>query len=198
MPPACAPVRELGADSLNFNTPIIALTADIQPQISKKFRHAGANDILLKPFSQDELNTCLNLWLHKGVDKKAVTPTTVGNDGPILVSDPLTEIHELSTDSGTTIVKNIIDLYLQHTPELINEIRQAVNEENNELLFQAAHSLKSSSGNLGAQRLQNTAKLLEQFGRDKRIEDAKGLTATLDATFTSTKLALEEQLAAFQ
>src|SRR5690606_25589326 len=60
---ACRRIRELGSASPNALTPIVALTADIQPQVNKDFRRAGANGTLLKPFTLVALRSCLEQWL---------------------------------------------------------------------------------------------------------------------------------------
>ncbi|MGB6135292.1 MAG: ATP-binding protein, partial [Shewanella sp.] len=40
-------ISHLGPTSINYSTPIIALTADIQPNVKRRFREAGAKDTLL-------------------------------------------------------------------------------------------------------------------------------------------------------
>jgi CheY-like chemotaxis protein len=190
-------IRDLGLNSVNFNTPIIALTADIQPHVSKQFRHAGANDCLLKPFSHDDLNNCLNLWLHQQTEKKAISSSITNNnnsDEPILINAPLDEMQQLSAESGAELVSQIINLYLQHSPELISQIEQAVSSNNNEGAFKAAHSLKSSSGNIGAKRMQSIAQRIEQLGRDENISEAGNVSTLLQSVFDTTKHALKQKL----
>ena len=56
------------------------------------------------------------------------------------------------------------------------------------------HSLKSSSGNVGAQKLQNLATQLEQLGRNNQLSSARSLVAELEMTFQQTKGALNKKL----
>jgi HPt (histidine-containing phosphotransfer) domain-containing protein len=51
------------------------------------------------------------------------------------------------------LLKRMIRLYDEHTPRLIQEGRAAIDAQDAQRLSVAAHELKSSSANLGAQRL---------------------------------------------
>ena len=53
----------------NFNTPVIALTADVMEGVSNKYIEVGFNDYLRKPIEKEELKRVLNKFL-KGSGKK--------------------------------------------------------------------------------------------------------------------------------
>ena len=199
-------IRELGSSSLNFDTPIIALTADIQTSVRHKFNMAGGNDIVLKPFTRDRMSSCLNKWLTERVivDRKAVkkdiskpTRDEVEDDkDPILIADKLDEIAGMDPGGENGLVNSIVDLFFQRTPELIDLMTEAVAEKNTEDLFQAAHSLKSSSATLGAIRLQSLAKNIEQHSRDGNLEEAtiytKRISRAYDQAVQELTLKLKE------
>jgi two-component system, sensor histidine kinase len=191
-------IRELGSDSLNFNTPIIALTADTQHEVREHFQQAGANDTLLKPFTRDKLAQCLHKWSYEIVGKSDVPKAVNDSVGlPILAHKQLDEVYEMSADTGAEIVGQIIRLYLQHSPMLIEQIQQAEMDNNNEALFKAAHSLKSSSGTIGALRLQYIAKSIEYIGRGTGdMGNVKELILGLTANFEDVKQALNERAGA--
>ena len=191
-------IRELGSDSLNFSTPIIALTADTQHEVSGHFQRAGANDTLLKPFTRDRLAQCLHKWSYEIVSKSDVSEAKNDNaDLPILADEQLDEVYEMSVDTGVEIVRQIIRLYLQHSPVLIEQIQQAEMENDNEALFKAAHSLKSSSGTIGALRIQHTATAIEHIGRGiGEMGNVKELILSLIASFEDVKQALNKRAGA--
>ncbi|MDX2426422.1 MAG: ATP-binding protein [Cycloclasticus sp.] len=189
-------IRELGADSINYSTPIIALTADIQQTVRRKFRRAGGSDIVLKPFTRQTLNNCLNQWLFKKLEKTDLPKSTarVKNNEIILATQQLDEIADMASDSGAALVRSIVDLYLEHTPGLIQQIKKAVSERNAESLFKAAHSLKSSSANIGALRLSALASQFEQNGREGDTDNAEEMITELDDILRQTLLAIKEKM----
>tara|TARA_R110002074_G_scaffold402342_1_gene608074 strand:+ start:1544 stop:3883 length:2340 start_codon:yes stop_codon:yes gene_type:complete len=189
-------IRELGLDSINYSTPIIALTADIQQTVRRKFRRAGGSDIVLKPFTRQTLNNCLNQWLFKKLEKTDLPKSAVcvKNNETILATQQLDEIADMASDSGSTLVKNIVDLYLEHTPGLIQQIKKALSERNAESLFKAAHSLKSSSANIGALRLSVMASQFEQHGREGDVVSAEKMIEELDDTLRQTLLAINKKM----
>jgi signal transduction histidine kinase/HPt (histidine-containing phosphotransfer) domain-containing protein len=189
-------IRELGENSVNYSTPIIALTADIQQTVRRKFRRAGGSDIVLKPFTRQTLNNCLNQWLFKKLEKtdlpKAIV--RVKNNETILETQQLDEIADMASDSGSSLVSSIIDLYLEHTPGLMQQIKKALSERDAKSLFKAAHSLKSSSANIGALRLSALASQFEQNGREGDIDSAEKMIEELDDTLRQTLLAINEKM----
>jgi two-component system sensor histidine kinase/response regulator len=64
----------------------------------------------------------------------------------------------------------LIDAYLRESPSLVGHIRMAIEQCNAEELRRAAHSLKSSSANLGAKTLSRLAEELETLGRSGSTE----------------------------
>jgi signal transduction histidine kinase/HPt (histidine-containing phosphotransfer) domain-containing protein/ActR/RegA family two-component response regulator len=189
-------IRELGVGSINYSTPIIALTADIQKTVRRKFRRAGGSDIVLKPFTRQTLNNCLNQWLFKKLEKTDLPKNAVcvKNNETILATQQLDEIADMASDSGSTLVKSVVDLYLEHTPGLIQQIKKALSERNAESLFKAAHSLKSSSANIGALRLSALASQFEQNGREGDVDSAEKMIEELDDILQQTLLAINEKM----
>ena len=56
------------ASALNRRTPILALTADVQPENAAACRSAGMDDIVAKPISPQELLTKIAHWSKAGAD----------------------------------------------------------------------------------------------------------------------------------
>jgi len=203
-------IRELGSESLNYDTPIVALTADIQTSVRHKFNMVGGNDIVLKPFNRKRMNSCLSKWLNErvivgkkageefksGVTKSTLDQADEEDNEPILMATKLDEIASMDTGEENNLVISIINLYLQRTPELIDLMTQAIAEKNTDDLFQAAHSIKSSSANVGAIRLQSLARNIEENSRDSSLENAtqyaKGVLEAYEKTVQALKLKLKE------
>jgi HPt (histidine-containing phosphotransfer) domain-containing protein len=70
-------------------------------------------------------------------------------------------------------------VFLQSSDPLVVQVQQAVAAGDAEALRQSAHSLKSSSANVGAQTLSELFRSLEGFGREGRLDEAEALVDTM-------------------
>jgi HPt (histidine-containing phosphotransfer) domain-containing protein len=77
-----------------------------------------------------------------------------------LVTDGVA-IERLQRLGGAELVRGMLELFLAQAPERIRALEAAAAAGDASQVEKAAHSLKSSAGNLGALRLQNAAALLE-------------------------------------
>jgi HPt (histidine-containing phosphotransfer) domain-containing protein len=83
-----------------------------------------------------------------------------------------------------------VRLYVSDTPPLLDALRQAVTQGDATTVHQAAHSLKSSSGNLGALTLSALCKELETMGRTHHLAGAPAVLAKLEVEYTAVCTAL--------
>jgi HPt (histidine-containing phosphotransfer) domain-containing protein len=86
---------------------------------------------------------------------------------------------ELRTILGSE-VDRLIGVFLESTPQLIARLEAAALEPDFEALSEAAHSLKSSSANLGAMALSAAAKQVE-LGARTRVLDRPAVAVALVA-----------------
>ncbi|MFO1372330.1 MAG: Hpt domain-containing protein [Candidatus Competibacteraceae bacterium] len=73
-------------------------------------------------------------------------------------------------------------------------MRDAVPAGDSESLRQAAHSLKSSSANLGATQLAALCKELEQRGRERRLDGVAALLQEVDSNYARVREALAVEM----
>ncbi len=92
---------------------------------------------------------------------------------------------------GDELLGKMVALYLKNAPGRLEEIRAGVAEGDGSRIEQGAHSLKSSSGNLGAVRLQRLCQQMEDAGEDGRLDDAQALLPELETTAEQTLRSLE-------
>ena len=76
-----------------------------------------------------------------------------------------------------------IETYLDNSPKLLEQIEQAVAEEDAESIFQSAHQLKGGSGSIGAMTVFQLAKEIEVIAKEG------GLGEPLGALFDELKSA---------
>ncbi|MBF0271289.1 MAG: ABC transporter substrate-binding protein [Magnetococcales bacterium] len=157
--------------------PIVALTAHVLQESRQKCNAVGMNDYLHKPFSQAELGAVLHRWLPHEVreprgresdsDSSAgavLLPVVMGLDESelaVLDREAVGRILELVQKGGTNLLGKMVEHYLLRTPELMQALRQALEQGDSEGVRVAAHTLKSSSLTMGVARLAELARTME-------------------------------------
>lgn len=94
-------------------------------------------------------------------------------------------------------LKEITEVFVEDTPKLMTEIRSAICNGNPHALEYAAHSVKGSASNLGAERARVVAHQLELLGRTGDLQHARETCTELEfelARFTSALNALANRL----
>jgi len=86
-------------------------------------------------------------------------------------------------DGDEEVVKEILNLYLEKTPEQISAVSEAVMKKDASLIRSSAHSLKGSSGNVGAVKLSQTAQKMEMIGKEGDLSQAEGLMKEIEENF---------------
>ncbi len=94
---------------------------------------------------------------------------------------------------GQDLVGKMIDLFSENAPGKVNQIRQGVHEGDLRLVERGAHSLKSSSGNVGAERVRSLAQRIEALAEAGEGEEVPHLLEELDKTLARTVPALAER-----
>jgi two-component system, sensor histidine kinase and response regulator len=96
----------------------------------------------------------------------------------------LDQFRELDSSGGLSLVKRIMQVYLDTSGEIVLQVEQAVSAEDAEMLRRAAHSLKSSSANVGAARLSELFHRLEMMGRERELDKARPFLATVRQAYS--------------
>jgi len=161
---ATGEIRRREQSSGIARVPIIALTANAMEGDRERCLAAGMDDFLSKPFTQQQLATLLRRWLAlRALPEPERRPSS---RIPLIDAGVLRNIAALAKPA---LLNSMIDLYLQHSPSLINAIETAAANMQAEALSQAVHTLKSSTSNLGGTRLAMVAKECEVLVREGGI-----------------------------
>ncbi len=157
---------------LHITTPIVALTADANEQVRLDFYTAGADDILIKPIELNKLIDLVNRFLGKTIEpvSQAHSYREVSEVKPILNKKIVDDIITMAGENGEQVVQQIFQVYMRHTPDLIEAIKQAFIEKNAQQVFKSAHALKSSSLNIGATAIAELAREIEESGRENNLD----------------------------
>jgi CheY-like chemotaxis protein/class 3 adenylate cyclase len=88
------------------------------------------------------------------------------------------------------IMAELIQIYSNESVELMNSLREAIAAGDANKLNQTAHSLKSSSGNLGATQLASLCQTLEQQGKNNDLTNSAATFAQAEAEYLRVMKAL--------
>ena len=93
----------------------------------------------------------------------------------------LLQLKSLNTADGSgPLLNRLIDVYQSEAPKLMTRLIKASRVGNLGELEMAAHTLKSSSAQLGAIEFSDTCKALEMIGKGKEDENCHSLVALID------------------
>jgi len=90
------------------------------------------------------------------------------------------------------LLREITTIFIAEYPALIGEIQEAVASRNSKKLERAAHSLKGSVANFGAQAAIEASYRLEVMGRRGRLDEAPEALADLVMQFQQLQPVLED------
>ncbi len=110
---------------------------------------------------------------------------------PLIDRTQLLESLNAMGDEPKSALAMVLELYLEDAPQLVVAIGQAAAKVDFEALRFAAHSLKSSSGTLGAQRLASLCQQMEFKARKGDDSNLPGLNQQIQETYQETLATLQ-------
>lgn len=106
----------------------------------------------------------------------------------------LANLRALQRPGGSDVLRQIVHLYLEKAPQLLDLLREAVTRNDAAAIFRLAHSLKSSSGNVGAVTLVKLCQELEMMGRAQNTAEAPETLVAIEAEYAMVQEALAAEL----
>jgi HPt (histidine-containing phosphotransfer) domain-containing protein len=176
---------------------------------------AKMDDYLSKPFTLEQLRGILKRWLLERqasdsaggslptsrvpINSRDAAETNLESTGSngyssVIDREALDDIRALQRPGMPDLVGKVINKYLSYSPTLLQALRQAASEGNAPAVQEAAHSLKSSSANLGATRLAAQCKELELLARANTIEPIQEHLHKLETEYEAVRIALSAEL----
>ena len=88
-------------------------------------------------------------------------------------------LRQLTAPGEPDVLTEVLQLFLREVPARMDRLRNACAAGNIQEVYRAAHSLKGSAGNIGAQRLLDVCRQLDEMGRAGDLAKAEPLVAAL-------------------
>lgn len=182
----------------NPSITIIALTAHALPGDRERCLAVGMDDYLSKPFTMEDLRNTIGKWLGSTVTC-TVPGTAPESECSNHSESPLDEtvldnISALQQVGMPDILSELIEIYLKESEKLIQNLSHSMEHNDAAGMARSAHSLKSSSGNMGAMALAELCKDMEENGRRQKTEHAVDDYNHIIAEYQRVQSALKARL----
>jgi CheY-like chemotaxis protein len=194
---AAKSIRSLEEGSGRSRTPIIALTAGGTANERQDCIQSGMDAILEKPFTSDDIKELINLYCAKKVSpEKAikVTPETNRSSERDLIDIEVVEgLLNLQKETGSGLLKRIIEGFREQMAHQTARLFTALDARDREQIRTTAHAIKSMSANVGAKRVREIAKEIEEFGIHENFNELEEKSMALHDNFQDFCEAIERE-----
>jgi len=191
--------RQEGEREQPRHTTVVALTANALEGDRQRCLDAGMDDYLTKPFTLNQLKSTLQRWLPTTPVAASTAPPPPsqqpGLDIPVEAAAPVAPPPEDIADhldltawaairtrqrpGRPDFLHKALSLYIPHAEAQLTQLEQHVISGDVRAITTVAHTLKSSSAQLGAQRLAGLYADIEAAGRTGRTSEIPALLQRL-------------------
>lgn len=167
---------------------IIGMTASTTEGDRQKCLEAGMDDYIPKPLRLEELKAALSRC--QPVEEQGGNASPI-SEIPVLNPHALENLRKAAVKDPNSLLRQLIDGYLEDAPKLMQNIREAIEQVNPPKLDFAAHTLKSMSDTFGATTFAQLCKKLELMGASGAIALNPDQLTQLEAQYQQVVAALE-------
>jgi HPt (histidine-containing phosphotransfer) domain-containing protein len=108
------------------------------------------------------------------------------------------ELLSFADDGDPELLLDLIQMFLDDGPSKVAAVTEGLAVGDLERAERAAHSLKGSSGNLGARLLQNVCEEMQLATRYHKLDESRRLGPMLSQRFAEAEVALRKLLATYK
>ena len=162
-------------NKLKVTTPIIALSANAFKSEIDACMRIGMNDYVTKPFEEQDLLRVIVKHYKTSKKKKEKKPVTAEQDNE-KNNTPynLQKLNEMSR-GNMGFVQKMLHLFVDTTPQYLNEINTLFKENDIDGLKKVAHKMKPSIDNMGITAIRQEIRDIEHFDDDGPQEELQVL-----------------------
>jgi PAS domain S-box-containing protein len=182
-------------NQMNSKIPIIALTADVTTVDLAKCKAVGMNDYIAKPVDERLLYSKIIGLVKKPALIKPKGGKEVGDEN--IKKLKCIDLHYLihRTKSDPKLMMEMISLYLEQTPPLVNIMKQSLLDKDWNSLYTAVHKMIPSFSIMGISTdFENMAKKVQEYASTQQQADGiPDLVLQLENICTQACQELEEE-----
>jgi CheY-like chemotaxis protein/HPt (histidine-containing phosphotransfer) domain-containing protein len=196
-------IRDYETSTGKSRTPVIALTAGTTKNDALKWKSAGMDDLVSKPFSLGDIVSilekhCPTCRVNATQEDKKVDDdlqdSYVDATVRIINRAALDNIQEVENQTGNPLLPQIFSGYEEQFKTKLVELKSDIFREDAESSSKSAHAIKSMSANIGAEKVKHIAGRMERLGRTGDIAAMECLISELEvanAEFSSEMQSVE-------
>jgi two-component system, sensor histidine kinase and response regulator len=172
---------------------IFAMTAHAMKGDRERCLEAGMDGYITKPIRFSDIEKTLSSF--SGTQAAVPTGPSGKIPGKILWAKAEAPAR-LGGDED--LLRELCQIFLEESPVLLQELRQAIVDADPEAVMRAAHSLKGELGYLGAAGASQAARELEDMGHENNLSRAAETLDVLEQEMAGLQLALKDPAGAIQ
>ena len=159
------------------HVPIIAMTAHALKGDRERCIEAGMDDYVSKPIQPDKLLEAIKRHISASTPgKPKATDSTASDEKDVFDRAELLE----RVGGDEELCVELLDTFVQDIPARLEELKQALADNDAVLLTQQAHAIKGASANIGAHALREVSFEVEKAGKDRKMDRALPLVGKLE------------------
>ena len=183
-------IRDPSSGVLRHDILIVAMTAHALKGDRERCLEAGMDDYVSKPVTALGLGEILDRHLEGAAASGSIVPeSNLTQSVPVSIE----QIREVA-DGDTEFERELIETFLTDSEEQIQLLEVAVREKDADEVRVRAHTIKGSSANAGAKRVQEVACEMERIGSSNELEEAEAVFSLLKAAFEQAREYLQAHL----
>ncbi|MCX5770263.1 MAG: response regulator [Candidatus Hydrogenedentes bacterium] len=161
-------------ESHGEHVPIIAMTAHALKGDRERCLESGMDDYIAKPVSPDIIMKTMLRWLHESplhhdTPAPAPRPAEPEDNAPVLNVDQAIQV----CGGRVSTLRHISQVFLDHIPGEVEELRRALADSTREKAQRMAHSIKGAAASLGGTRASQATLKIEMAVREDNLELAR-------------------------
>lgn len=177
---------------------IVAMTAGAMEAERQQCLAVGMDDFLTKPVNIKKLQEILSGYQSN----KLAANSTSNQSLKAVVEQPLevvlnysqlNSLISLQNESSPNLLVKLIDLFTTHSKENFDKLSKAVTQKDLKIVQTIAHSLASSSSNLGADKVAILCRQLEKIAIKEDTTEVQIVFEKLQMEFNKAVLALNKE-----
>ena len=106
---------------------------------------------------------------------------------PVLDLEVVDSLRALDEDDGPSLFLELIDLFVEDAASQLRSMQSALETGDIKSLERAAHTLKSSSANIGASRMSGICFEIEKLGRAGSFDGVESLIASTGEAYAEVR-----------